>query len=437
MSDRADALIAQTKAIRAAETGHSLVALTKTINGVGEAFQVFKDANDARVAELKQKIAALESNGGASPEQIAQLLERVEELEARNASPGKVGNGKAQRRYTVHNLGDEKVYELPADVKMADVIRPAKEPPISLERWLAAAMLGEKCRDREAVQYARELKALTTGSTGVLVPEEFISQWIDNLRARMVLNAAGMTTVTMQQQTQTHSRVLTDPSVTWHAEAAAISASDPTFELRQLVAKTAVARVQGSVELAQDSPDFGSQLLGVMARALAAEYDRVGLEGAGSATEPRGIINTTGINSVTGGAITNYDFFLDAIAELWIDNVPEDRVGPFAVSPQTLKKLRKLKTGIASDQTPLPPPPGLPRFLVTSQLNDGGSPATSKAVVGDWADLVLGVRREVSLESLRVTTYVSNLQIEFLAYGRIDYLVRRPVSFTKITGLVN
>jgi len=41
------------------------------------------------------------------------------------------------------------------------------------ERWLAAALLGERCRDKAAVDYARELKQMVTTTTGVLLPAEY------------------------------------------------------------------------------------------------------------------------------------------------------------------------------------------------------------------------------------------------------------------------
>jgi HK97 family phage major capsid protein len=415
-----------------------MAALTRSINELGEVFDVFSQTNDQRLADVKARLDALEG-GGAPAGDVAALRERIEELEARAGSPGATGKPAATpRAWKVYNVGDEQVYELPARTRMADVIRPAKAAPVSLERWLAAAMLGEQCRDREAVQYARDIQAgLTTGTTGVQVPTEFVSQWIDNLRDLMVLSRAGISTVTMLEKTQTHSRVLTDPTAGWHAEEASITATTPTFELRSLVAKTLVARVQGSVELAQDSPDFGAQLLAVMGRALAAEIDRAGIRGTGG-TQPQGVIGTSGVNAITGvGVLADYDKFVDALALLWGQNVPEERVGPFLISPPVAKKLRKLKTGISSDKTTLQPPPGLPPFLVSDTLDNHASPASSSAAVGLWADLVLGVRREASLEALRLTTYASNLQVEYVAYARLDFLVRRPVAFTTMTGIAH
>lgn len=405
---------------------------TDTLQDIKQAIVRIGEAHEKFIASYKAPVKDL-------IEQNEQLRERIEELEARAKSPGKTGTARKEKEWKAFYTDKGVVFELPAHVKMLDVLPPEKEPEVGLGRWLAAALLGEKCRDREAVEFALgiEGKTLTGSTTGVQIPEQFMSAWLDNLRSALILNAAGMTTVTMTERTQTHSRVLTDPTVAWRAEAGSLTATDPTFELRTLTAKSVYTRVKGSVELAADSPDFGQQLMGVMTRALATEIDRAGLRGSGASNEPTGIINTTGINSVTGGAQTNYDDFVDALFELWNDNVPADRIGPFAVSPATMKVLRKLKTGITGDQTTLGPPPGLPPFLVSKSLDNASSPATSTAVVGDWPDLLMGVRREASVETLKLQSYADNLLLEYVAWARVDFLVRRPASFCKITGINN
>src|SRR3546814_7093347 len=89
----------------------------------------------------------------------------------------------------------------------------------------------------------------------------------------------------MEERTVTASRQLTDPTVHWRAEAGTIDPSDPTFELVQLVAKSVAVRCQGTAEIAQDSPNFGAQLMAVMHRSLAQEIDRVGLIGSGESNE--------------------------------------------------------------------------------------------------------------------------------------------------------
>src|SRR3546814_14599932 len=97
----------------------------------------------------------------------------------------------------------------------------------SSDLWLAASMIGERCEDADALKFARDhQKSLSGGTSGILLPEFFQGQWIDGLRANMVLNAAGMTTATMEERTVTASRQLTDPTVHWRAEAGKIKPRD-------------------------------------------------------------------------------------------------------------------------------------------------------------------------------------------------------------------
>src|SRR3546814_204036 len=179
----------------------------------------------------------------------------------------------------------------------------------SSDLWLAASMIGERCEDADALKFARDhQKSLSGGTSGILLPEFFQGQWIDGLRANMVLNAAGMTTATMEERTVTASRQLTDPTVHWRAEAGTIDPSDPTFELVQLVAKSVAVRCQGTAEIAQDSPNFGAQLMAVMHRSLAQEIDRVGLIGSGESNEPQGIYGATGIGTTASvGLLGHYE----------------------------------------------------------------------------------------------------------------------------------
>lgn len=72
-----------------ADRDGGMVALTRTINEIGKAFELFKETNDERVGELKQKIDALEG-GGMPAGDVATLRDRVEELEARAGGPGAI-----------------------------------------------------------------------------------------------------------------------------------------------------------------------------------------------------------------------------------------------------------------------------------------------------------------------------------------------------------
>jgi HK97 family phage major capsid protein len=247
-----------------------------------------------------------------------------------------------------------------------------------------------------------------------------------------------MQTATMTQRTVTASRVLTDPPVAWRAEGGVLAAGDPTFELRQLVAKSVAVRVQATAELAQDSPDFGAQLLQVMGRALAHEIDRVGLVGSGTGSEPAGIHNTTGIGTVTAvGTPANYSAFISGLQTLLEANVALERAETNAIqSPRTWATLENLQ---ATDNQPLQRPRALERmtFRPTTGIpnNLGVGANESIVLLGDFSDLVLGVRLDASVEALRLQTFAENLLLEFVGWARVDFLVRRPASFVALEGV--
>jgi HK97 family phage major capsid protein len=394
------------------------------------------------VEKIEKMGTGLEEFTTSAGETVAKLQGRVEMLEARNDQPNMARKAEPDG-YRIHEAEAGSVYELEAKTRMVDVLPPEKRPEIPLGRFLAAAVLGEKCHDAGAVAYAREQKQLTTGTSGVVIPAQYISDWFDLLRSQMVLNAAGMTTITMDAKSQTAAAMATDPTATWHTEAGSISAGNPTFAARTLTAQTVVARCQASVEVAQDSPDFGMQLAGAMTKSIAGEIDRVGLHGSGTPPEPEGIFAASNTNEVTGvGTPTNYAEILAGVQALLEANVGLDAATAFAImSPRTWATYEGLATGISSDSTQLPRPQALEdtQFLVTSAVSNvlaTSSPATDSAVfLGDFSDLVLGIRQEASVKVLETTNYASNLLLEFVAYARCDFMLARPASFCVLRGV--
>jgi len=325
---------------------------------------------------------------------------------------------------------------------VADVLpKPdTKASGISLGRYLAAGLLGQKCGDRDALDLCTELKSVTTGTSGLVIPAEYQGEWIDRLRANMVLVQAGAQTLPMASKSITAAALTGDPTAAWHTEGTGdISATDPTFAARTLTAQTVAARCTASVEATQDSPNFGEQLAAAMTAAIAVEIDRVGLVGSGTLPEPRGIQNVSGINTVaSGGTLTSYVKVIDALQKLLEANVPLDVAAKFAImSPRTWGRFENLATGIASDLTQLPRPRSLAetQFLVTTAVPNNITVDKSILFMGDFRDLVLGIRTDTTIEALKLTTYASSLIIEFVAYSRVDFLAVRPASFVTLTGI--
>ena len=393
------------------------------------------DLLDATSEQHTKELDAFKQENG-------ELRSRVEMLEAQGDRP----KGAPQPETTEEKAyfegflpGGEKAVILPSDVKAQDALQPPKAE-VSFGRWLGATVAGEQSNDVAAREVAGDAKQMVTTTTGVLIPQEYIAEWIDLLRAAMVLQQAGAQTAVMDAKVQNHSRVTADPAVSWHTEAGALSVGNPTFEAASLTAQTVVVRCQGSVELAQDSPDFGQQLANVMTRAMAAEIDRVGLHGSGTGAEPAGIYGATGVNTVTGvGAVTNYAEMIQGLRLLLDDNNSLEDVNGYAVmSPRVWEVYENLATGISGDETQLPRPRALrdTRFLVTANSSDATtSPETGVAFLGDFSQLLMGIRREASVRVLETTNYASNLLLDYVAFARVDFLLRRPTAFCTLAGI--
>ncbi len=337
----------------------------------------------------------------------------------------------------VHHSAHGEVYELKAGTRLADINPVKHQPDVSLERWLSAAMIGDRCEDKAALQFANEVKSVSGGTAGILLPTAFQGQWVDNLRSFMVLEASGMTTATMLDRTVTSSRVVSDPPVGWRAEGAALVAGDPTFELQNLVAKTLAVRVQSTAEIAYDSPDFGSQLLQVMGQALAHEVDRVGLVGTGLSDQPRGIFNTPGIQTIGAVGSPNHQDLVTGIQRLLEANVPLEMAERNAImSPRTWATLENRQ---ASDLQPIMRPRALDNmaYRPTNSIpnNLGAGTNESSIIMGDFRDLVMGVRMQASVEALRLQSFAESLRLEFVGWTRVDFMVRRPSSFCVLNGV--
>ena len=97
----------------------------------------------------------------------------------------------------------------------------------------------------------------------------------------------------------------------WVGEGSSPTESQQTIEQINLSPKTCGAFVDYSRKLLlQSSIDVEQMVRDDLARVLALELDRVGLNGSGSSNQPLGIINTTGIGTQT---ITTFGTFAEYI----------------------------------------------------------------------------------------------------------------------------
>jgi HK97 family phage major capsid protein len=308
---------------------------------------------------------------------------------------------------------------------------------------IATVGFGEVIRMMAVGQGRPEVRnALSEGTNsagGYTVPTYLLGELIDRLRSQSVAIQAGARTVMLDTQKVSIARLATDPTVSWRSENAAVGTGDPTFENVQFTARSLACLVKCSRELIEDSVNLEEALRNAFAQAMALEIDRVALLGTGTPPEPGGIFTTANVNSVSmgtnGAQLTNWDNVLDALYEIELDN--GGTVTALAMHPRTWRTIQKFKD---STNQPLLPPPGVAEIpmLRTTQIpitqTQGTSNDCSSIIGGNFEQLMIGVRSELSIQLLR-ELYAENGQFGFVAHLRADVQLAHPESFVKLIGI--
>ncbi len=339
---------------------------------------------------------------------------------------------------------------LKPEERMADLVDSAE--PLSLGKTLRGLATGRW--DGAGAERQAVMNEGTSGAGGFLLPSPLSASIIDRARNLAVVSRAGAITVPMDNATLGIARIAADPSCGWHSENGAISASDLTFEKVTFTAQTLAALATMSVELFEDASNIDAVATDVIGKVLALELDRACLRGSGTAPEPKGIRNQTGVtvdNTMFGtngsvisataptGAVA-WDWASKQISALWGVNENPNAV---IYSPRTAGELDLLR---ASTGEALPPPGSVAALqrLFTNQipntLTQGTNSDCSEAYVGDFSQALIGMRREVVVEVSRIanvgaTSMFSTLGVAIRAYLRADFQLARPGAFRVVTGI--
>jgi len=345
------------------------------------------------------------------------------------ALPSQAAEPAVGRDYAIFNKGEsiaEHMRQQGADV----------DPEVNLGSIVRAMALGG---GSHAVRAA--LAEGTDSAGGFTVPTLLQGQFIDALRARSVAYQAGARGVLLETgKPTTIAQILTDPTAAWRAENADVAVSDMTFGAVSFSPKSLAVIVVASQELLEDSLNVNEALTRSLTASLGGELDRVALIGAGSGSEPKGVSKFTGVGSYSmgtnGAALANYDPFVEALAILQAANAQDPTA--CIIAPRTAKAINLLKT---TTNEPLPRPDAIANlpFLVTSRLpineTQGGSNAASRAIMGYYPDLLIGIRTNLRIELLR-EKYADKLQYGIRAFLRADIAVAHAASFCNVVGIL-
>jgi HK97 family phage major capsid protein len=278
--------------------------------------------------------------------------------------------------------------------------------------------------------------------TGTTVGTDLLGeQFIDRLRAALLVRQLGATTLTGLTGNVDIPRLTTSATHGWVAENAAIGISDPVFDKISLTPKHVGCRTEFSRNmLLQSTPDIEQLLRRDFAQVLAAAVDSAAIAGGGT-NEPTGILGTVGIGDVAlglnGGPLT-WAAVIDLIAAVETANA-EGR--GFLTNAKVVQSGRKTVRVATTDSvmvmnlpTELAGYPLAQTNLVPSNLTKGTSVGVCSALIfGNFSDLLLGYWSEldVLVNPYESTAYSKgNVQVRGMITMDVD--VRHPQSFAAI-----
>ncbi|MFZ3558362.1 MULTISPECIES: phage major capsid protein [unclassified Streptomyces] len=287
-----------------------------------------------------------------------------------------------------------------------------------------------------------EVRAMSEGTAtagGHLVPTPTAASLIDKARNTARVMQAGATVVPMSAQTLKVPRLTGASAPAWRNENAAVAEGDLTLDSVTLTARSMAFLVKMSRELVEDSdPNIVSVVERDLAAQVALEWDRVALRGSGTAPEPRGVRNQTGVTLTSHGAngdtIANlkYDMLIDAQAVARSLNYE-----PTAVidAPRTEQGLSKLKD--TTGQYVQPPAGLLPRLAtnqIPTNLTVGTSTDCSEVYTGQWDQLYFGLRTGPMFIQL-VERYADVGQVALMVWMRGDIALAHGEAFVVDLGV--
>ncbi len=387
------------------------------------------------VDRIDGEIRAIESElngGGQAPRSGAESADSAIFRTVRDAETG--------REYPVLRKGDD----FRARLQAAGRIESHGQDGFGLADFVRG-VAGLEIKDhgtRQAVQNA--LSVGTDSAGGFSVPSIIIPGLLEALVPASSLLSAGAGVTLLDQGSKVFrlARVLTIPTAAWRNESATLAESDPSFGAIDITPRSLSFFFRVSRELLMDGANIEQALLRIIAQSMARELDRVGLRGTGTAPQPRGILNTSGIQAVTNGAngasigtSLRYSNLISAMQAILQADAPTPTAA--IMSPRSLANF-----GALADTTnqPLRRPEVLQnlQFLTTSQVPNnlmvGTSTDCTEIYVADFRWFNFFFREQLSIQLLR-ERYADTGEIGFVAHSRADVAALYPAAFAVATGV--
>jgi HK97 family phage major capsid protein len=299
-------------------------------------------------------------------------------------------------------------------------------------------------------------KAMSMGadtSMGYFVPNEILAGYIELLRAESVVMSMGATVLSGLNASPIQMPKQTGGATGyWLGENESITESSLTAGQINLTPKKVGALVKLSNELLKYSnPSVEQVIRNDLFATIALKVDLAALRGSGAEYEPRGIANTSGINTVaigTDGGAPTFDHLYDMQYELQKDNAYRGNLG-FVFHPATRRRLVKTKIAQYSTDTggdyiiqPMVSEQALVSWMghpykMTTQvpitLTKGSSTNCTEIYFANWSELLIGMWGTVELRASQETSTAFQADQTWIRIiQEVDVQVRHAESFCLI-----
>ena len=275
--------------------------------------------------------------------------------------------------------------------------------------------------------------AVTTTTSGVLIPEVLSAKIIDLAREKSLFSSVGVPIVNMNTDNVQVSRIKKDP--TFKFKAAGQEAEESNFELDSidLKSKTAYGYAYVTLEAIKSSVNLESILYKVFSEAMANCIDRAFLYGQNEDTfAPSGILNDSEINHIVTNTNTVYiyDDIIRAIGKIKGFNGVPTALG---INSNTEELLAMSKT---SDGQYLKEPLAIEKLnkVVSNQLKYDEE-IGSDALVFDPQALLIGIQNNIQIKIIEDGECLKKGLIAFQIYSMLDCKAVVPKNICKITGI--
>lgn len=318
-----------------------------------------------------------------------------------------------------------------------------KAAPLEAEAHRAlAARFGERPKafyvpmevQRRDNAQRRDLTSGVAAQGGFLVETTNMS-FIEILRNRSIVQAAGATRMSGLVGNVTVPRQTGAATASWLAtEATAVTESDLVFAQMTLSPKNVAAYTEISRQLTlQSDPSAEMIVMNDLAAQVALAVDLAAINGTAAGGQPRGILNTAGIGSVTGTSLAYagiLEFQTDVIAANGLVN---PATAAYVTTP-VVAALLAARQRFTSTDSPL-----WQGNLLNGTVSGYNAYACTNmpaatAIFGDWSQLVIGEWGQLAVEVNPYANFPAGI-VGVRAFYTCDIGVRYAASFSAATSI--